>query len=417
MTIATQQKKAKSLLERQLLDAVSSNNFERVRELLLSGADINAQGSHGETPLLKSLLCEDHRIFRLLLDGGADPDMCTNSGYSALAFSCLQNNFEHVRILLSRGAKLTVKTQEGWTPLQFAVTNPNLFFYNVDSDFYCQLMEIMYKYAHYFPDYNPVRIVKLLLESGADPNNSDIYGLSPLMAASGTANHQTIRLLLKAGAAVNLHDTDGKSALMHASIATIEDVINSFIHLRLVGSTVTSADFISEPNFVRLRQQFEPQKEFCVHELIRSGADVNDTDQKGIPVIAYASSAGNLNIVKNLVAHGGDMHTQSPRGITGLYAAAIHGHDAIVEYFLNEGIDVDTRLSNGETPLMGAVWSGKVSTVQLLIQYGADVNAKKNIPYQDTEEKGILTERRHQRREESENYDKILRLLADSGAT
>ncbi len=396
--------------------AIKGNNIEEARNLVTRGVDIDFRGRHGETPLMKSLLCEDQRISRMLLDAGADADLGTRNGYSPLAFSCLQNNFEHARMLLNHKASLNLKTKEGWTALHFASTNPSVFFDNLESDFYRKMMELVYRYAHYHPDFNPVHIVRILLASGADPDDSDKCGMSPLMAAAGTGNHQILRLLLSSGAAVSLRDTEGKSALMYAASATIEELINGFIHLRLVGSTITSSDFLTPAMVARLRPQFEPQKEFCVHELIQGGADVNDRDRKGMTPVVYAARAGSLAVARNLIANGADIHARSQQGITPLYAAAINGHDEIIDYFIGEGLEVDTRLNNGETPLMAAVWNGKVSTVNLLIRHGADVNAKKFTSYREAGESPAFRDARNRHGEKSENYDEIFRLLAAAGA-
>ncbi|MEI7858120.1 MAG: ankyrin repeat domain-containing protein, partial [Methanomicrobiales archaeon] len=159
-----------------LMEAVDNTRFESVRGLVSKGANVNYRGPHGETPLLKSLMCDDHRICQYLLECGSEVDIPTANGYSPLSFACLQNNFEYVRMLLKHNANINQKTQDGWTPLLFASTNSSVFFENQDHDFYHSLMEIMYKYAHYHPDYNPLHIVNMLLKSGANSNDSNIFG-------------------------------------------------------------------------------------------------------------------------------------------------------------------------------------------------------------------------------------------------
>jgi ankyrin repeat protein len=402
--------------ELQLMEAVEGGNLESVRTLLAKGADLNYRGSHGETPLIKSMLCDDPRICRSLLDAGADVNLATLNGYSPLTFACLQNNFEYVRTLLKFGASVSQRTEEGWTPLLVASTNPSIFFDNMDHEFYKKLIEIVYKYSHYHPDFNPVRTVSLLLAAGANPNESNMFGTTPLMAASSMGNYQIVRLLLEQKTAIDLRDTEGKTALMYAVIATIEELIDSLIHLRLVSSTVTLTDFLTPEMLARLKPQFEPQKELCVNYLIENGSDIRIRDKKGISIQTNASRTGNLNVVKNLVGHGADPNEKSPRGITPLYAAAINGHTEIADFLLSEGVDIDVRLNDGETPLMAAVWNGQIATVELLLKRGANVHAKKLIPYKSSGDSSLVWAMHRHRKEKNENYDIIFRLLADAGA-
>lgn len=400
----------------QLTEAVDANNYEAVRAAVAGGADIDVRGAHGETPLIRSILCDDPRIFRFLLERGADPNIPTMNGYSPLTFACLQNNFEYVRSLLAFPVDLSAKTEEGWTPLLVAATNSSVFFNNSDHPFYKKLIEIVYKYSKYHPDYNPVRIVSLLLSHGADPNESNMFGTSPLMAASSMANYEIVRLLLDNNATVDLRDTEGKTALMYAVISTIEELIDSLIHLRLVSSTVKLTDFMTPAMLVQLKPQFEPEKELVVNYLVENGADLRAKDKKGISILTHAARTGNLNVVKNLVGHGANIHSKSPRGITALYAAAINGHTQIAQFLLEQGAEIDVKLNDGETPLMAAVWNGQVEMVELLIKNGANVHARKVTPYKPSGESSLVWAVHRHRNEKNENYDIIFQLLADAGA-
>ncbi len=399
-----------------LMEAVDTTNFESVRVLVSKGANVNYRGTHGETPLLKSLMCDDPRICQFLLESGADVNIPTANGYSPISFACLQNNFEYVRMLLKHHAKINQKTQDGWTPLLIASTNSSVFFENQEHDFYHSLTEIMYKYAHYHPDYNPLHIVNMLLNAGANPSDSNMFGMTPLMAASSMANYRIAGMILEHTPAVDLRDMEGKTALMYAVTSTIEELIESLIHLRLVGVEIKLSDFMTPAALAQIKPQFEPAKELCVNRLLEAGADIHAKDQKGFSILTHAARTGNVNIVKNIVSHGADPDVKSPKGITPLYAAAINGHNDVLEFLLSKGVDIDGRLNDGETPLMAAVWNGQVETVDLLIRKGANVHAKKVTTYKPSGESSLVWAVHKHRKEKNENYDIIFQLLADAGA-
>jgi len=400
----------------QLMEAVEAGNFELVRALVIKGADINTRGFHGETPLIKSLMCEDPRICRFLLDAGANISLATHNGYAPLSFAALQNNFEYVRTLLLHGAPVNHKTRDGWTPLLIASTNSSVFYDNADQIFFRRLVEIVYKYSKYHPDYNPLRIVTMLLSSGANPHEPNIFGTTPLMAAAGMGNSEITQELLKYRAAIDSRDSEGKTALMYAVIGSIEELIDSQIHLRLVSSAIRMTDFLTPALIDELRPYYEPRKEQCVHLLIENGARIDIRDNRGISVLMHAARTGNLAVVKTLVANGADIHEHSPRGITALYAASLNGHAGVVEFLLRQGVDIECALDDGETPLMAAVWNGQVETVDILLKMGASIKAKKLIPYKPSGDPGLIWAVHRHQNEMDEKYDLIFRMLADAGA-
>lgn len=71
-----------------------------------------------------------------------------------------------------------------------------------------------------------LQLVKHLLEKGYNPDETNDFGMSPLMYASGQGNIEIVRLLLKNGANINLKDMYGYTALQHALEENQEAVIH-----------------------------------------------------------------------------------------------------------------------------------------------------------------------------------------------
>ena len=65
-----------------------------------------------------------------------------------------------------------------------------------------------------------VRVGKLLLDAGADPNVQGEYGNTPLHEAVGQKHHEFVKLLLAHGASKELHNDDGLTA---ADLANMSD--------------------------------------------------------------------------------------------------------------------------------------------------------------------------------------------------
>jgi uncharacterized protein len=71
-------------LQDELIDAIWREKICDVEALLKSGADVNAVGSKGWTPLMQAAEMENLSIARLLLDRGADVNHPGYRGFTPL---------------------------------------------------------------------------------------------------------------------------------------------------------------------------------------------------------------------------------------------------------------------------------------------------------------------------------------------
>ena len=91
---------------------------------------------------------------------------------------------------------------------------------NYGSDMGTALMASTYK--------NQTELVKLLLESKANPNIADANGTTALLLALQFKNIELVKLLLKFNADKTLKDNKGKTAFEYAVFSENEQLINLF---------------------------------------------------------------------------------------------------------------------------------------------------------------------------------------------
>ena len=102
-------------------------------------------------------------------------------------------------------------------------------------------------------------IVELLVEHGADVNNTDLYGATALMIASNNiSGTQIVEYLIEHGADVNAVNQIGESALFYAACVQ--------------GSKTAKV-------------------------LIDHGADINIVNEKGESFVQFAKRHGNITII------------------------------------------------------------------------------------------------------------------------
>lgn len=205
-------------------------------------------------------------------------------------------------------------------------------------------------------------LVHALLAAGADVNQSNRWGATPLMAAK---SRQVAEALLAAGAApdaVTIPNstglTAGQSALMQAAQMGRLPVVLSL--LRCAADPDLRDENDASALVLAALMGYGP----VTDALVAGGARVG---------MEEAAVLGDTAALEALIRAGSDLHRD--RTALALWWAAGRGQEAAVVLLLSHGADVDARHQRGKTALMHAVLWGREATVGLLLERGAAVNA------------------------------------------
>ena len=103
------------------VDAVRENHIDDVKELLNSGADVNAKDMFGgNTGLHWAARLGLAEMARLLIENGANPNLINDDNDTPLHWAAREGQKELLVILLAHGAKVNAVDKDGWTPLRWA---------------------------------------------------------------------------------------------------------------------------------------------------------------------------------------------------------------------------------------------------------------------------------------------------------
>jgi len=185
------------------------------------------------------------------------------------------------------------------------------------------------------------------------PTATEITAYDGLMAAAAAGDADRIRALVAAGANTDERDARGRTPLMVAIYGRHHDAAKTLIALgaddaaldnqRYDAVTIASASVIDDPVSLRL--------------LIEAGADAGlmTSPYDGAALIA-AAHLGHVAVVRELIAAGAPLDHVNNLGWTALIEAIVLGdggaaHTAVVRDLIEAGADLNLPDRRGVTPL------------------------------------------------------------------
>ena len=365
--------------------ACTNGNAAIVQRLLRAGASPNSRLPGGETALMTAARTGAVDVLRALLAAGADVNAReTTRGQTAVMWAAAEGNAAAISLLLEAGADLKARSHapqsredtatgrrvhEARPGVNSAVSRDYRRFGRVDE----------YSALFFAVRAGHLEAVRVLVDHGADVNETAPDGTSALVVAAVNAHWELGALLLDRGADPNA-SAQGWTPL-HQLVRTRTLNIGQFPHPVPTGRS-SSLDL--------------------ARALIDRGADVNARQTKdfadgyrnrlrrvGATPLLLAAKGADAAMMRLLAAHGADPTLTNEEGVTVLMAAA--GVDMVyvnedsgtnedaleaVTVALELGGDVNAASSKGDTALHGAAARGANPIVGLLVEKGARFDPK-----------------------------------------
>jgi ankyrin repeat protein len=359
--------------------AAENRSHEIVEVLVAAGCDVNGKDEAGRTPLILAARVGHFETMEMLLRLGADPNLACSVTHCHTTYEKVtplhaycgrerygsggeESSFEAERIvssLLNAGANLEAKDGDGQTPLFYAVKEYNMF----DT-------------ANYL-----VNTCHASVKMKRNDQQSPLH-----VCSSGKA----AKLLLEAGANIEDHDEKGRTPLMtSASTLMWEDVWSELLH---AGADVNARDFDGTPVLQTMIQCSGYRHAEQAKILFDAGADANASDAEGKTVLHHFSRSLDsvdrmLPLINLFIERGCGVNGKDSMGRTPIYTWAEIGWTGVVKTLCTAGAQLNIRDFNGQTPLHAAVGMNprpfvdrygkekKAKTATLLIEKGADVGA------------------------------------------
>ena len=214
-----------------------------------------------------------------------------------------------------------------------------------------------------------IKIIKFLLEKGADVNKQGSYFRSPLEASLLSDNVELIKLLLAYGAKVKPN-----ILVQNEHVAQKPAILNLLLQK---GARIDARD--SEHGDTLLLKVVHYADVETIQRLVKLGANVNAQNSYGDTVLMNAATHDNPQVIQYLLEHGAKQTINNQNEFSGNSAliTACISHPKNAKLLLQAG--ANPNLQNHpyeETALMQAI--DKPNLLRLLLKFGANPNLINN---------------------------------------
>ena len=361
--------------------AAYADEAELVTLLLAAGAKADVANDLQITPLHLAASNGNATIITALLQKGANPHATSETGVTPLMEAARSGSVDAVRALVSRGANVNAKeTNRDQTALMWATSRGH-----------AAVVKLLLQHGADVHARSRVRPLTVMLDQGPrrtvktsrqDAKQIDAGGSTALLFAAQVGDAASAKLLLDAGANVNDTAADGRSALVLATFAGHTSAARLLI------------DAGADPNaaaagYTALHAAALRGDLASVRALLAKGANPNAQLTKGSPVRRFGSQWAlpspmigatplfiaatflEIDIMRELLAAGAD-HTSSlaASGTTPLLAAA----GVAVEHEARPSDLARWNIVDNDTPQVPRAEGDVVAATTLLLDAGADVN-------------------------------------------
>lgn len=445
------------------LHIAAEKGDHRIVELLIKNkASVDVKTKEGITPLFLATMFDHENVIKILLENGANVDSSNANGATILQMAIECGNLKLVELILNYRPDVTRPSYKNTIQrtifgskkankqildklLQYGFKydiNYELFFTAIDKGYTNVVEECLKEHAkeflntpsnkkspalHLACQKDQYDIIELLVKCGANVNELDEYGKTPLFYATLQNNIKAVELLienkasptacsgllinavksesknlielfLKLGLNVNECDNMGRTPLHYSALNQSDDYIFPVVSLELF------------PEFKEEKSKIDEKgshKAEIAKILLEAGAEVDTRSHEGVTALHNACLKGyfdvvkvlfeynakmlpdnsgtlpihlsaytdNLDILKMLISKGADVNAKANDGWTPVHSATHEVQNEFLEYLLKHGADVDAKDEHGKTALHIAAENNYIDFVELLLKYGADINS------------------------------------------
>ena len=351
-----------------LRDAVRLNKTDKVKYLLLKGADLTEKDKEGNDILLYAIVTEaPYEMIDNIIKSGADVNTKNNAEQTPIMLALAQKNTDLLKLLINSGAN-TQNVYEGLSLLYYA--------YNKKA---------------------PSEIMEILLANGANVNSTDNEGNNLLLRALKDNDEKTAMFALNNGADINQKDNEGETplsfVLQNKVSPQITDAVleKDYDYTNKLGKSdkVLWQILMEQNKLEKLKEVWDKMPDIATvadasgKTPLSVAMSVTDNPELHDLALTYVTVADNemiwntvknknLNLFKVLLAKDADVNAKNSEGDSLLIYMIKNNYDReYLDLIKSDKLIIDAADANSKTALDIALAANDLATAEYLLESGA----------------------------------------------
>lgn len=286
----------------------------------------------------------DPQKIQRLIDEGADPNGTDKSGITVLMNAAQNSNPDIIKTILKYNVAIDAGSAEKLnTALHLAVK------YNTNPE-----------------------IAKILIESGANIKNKQLYG-NLATAAANNKSTDMIKFLKEHGLYGNSNEGSMLSdAACSANLALVRQLISAGVQEEFLSKALLDVAY----NNVNVFDQGMDIKYEIIKELVNAGANVNASDEgsQSTALQRLLRSGASSQTIKFLVEKGADVNVKDKWKCSPLLIAAAEDNIEAVQTLITAGANLEDQDQRSDTPILISIKNNRLNNFKLLASSGAKID-------------------------------------------
>ncbi|KAK6518427.1 hypothetical protein TWF506_005582 [Arthrobotrys conoides] len=357
--------------------AAAAGSIEIVELLVKYGADISTSNGAFQNAMHAAASSGHSHMILYLASVGLGVDDCDNDWRQPLQLAVRGSHYEAVKTLIELGALVTAKDNKGWSSLAEAAAlvadNVKLVKFLLDNGADIESRDLDgTSVLNRAVKVGNTEIVKELVSRGAKTDSQNNVGQNILHECARHGRHEILKFLIDAGAAPKVDTLDrsiGMSPLYLAVEQGHPEIVSALIKY---GADVNleTAEGLWTPLHESVKKGYMEITEM----LLTAGADPNAASDDGITCFHCCWRTGSTSLASLLLSHGADINAKRKDQFTALHYASFEGRREFAEFLVTNGANMEDETREGYSPLQLTMMRNHSGIAEMLIKNGADVN-------------------------------------------
>ena len=356
--------------------AAYAGHLKAVQTLVELGANIEATSSKESTPLHLSACQRNILVTNFLLEMGANCNAASKQRKTPLFEAVTRGHQGNVKVLLHHGADMTLATVDGETPIHHAVVMGDAEMLKLIVTANPQVLNHATIGTYEHPLITAVKLqkvplVKVILDTKADPNICNKDGMSPLAVASCLENLEIMELLVKRGAEIKLSFPPHGTPL---HIVAVEGKANA---ARKLLKMCMDPNVLDSEGTTPLRRAVENKQIEVASVLLKHGANIHiECPGDELSLLHKAAKRNDVKMLELLLKNGADPYETGVKGGTAMFTAAASGSCDAIDLLSQYSELINIPNKGTFTPLMAAIYRRKYDCALQLLKHMPDVSLR-----------------------------------------